>query len=354
MAHPVRLINMSFFLNRPCVVRLSVSTNFSEEVALSGPDQDTVKQLKRVVEFAIANTLGDSILLSGGLDTSIVAAVARSLKKIHAYTVALKDAPAPDLEYARLVAEKLSIPHRVYVFTNEEIEEHLKHVVKVLKCFDPMEIRNSVAVFIGLKKIKEEGFKDVMTGDASDELFGGYSFVYKLSLEKMRESLSNLWHVMQFSSIPLAKALGMEAKIPFLHPAVKEFAMKLDTSFLVGQRAGMMYGKYILRKAFESLLPERIVWREKIPIECGCGTTILPAYYEHQIDTETWKSKIHYYEEIDHVKIRDKEHLRYYEVYREIFGPPHPEDQCIRTCPSCTSNLSEKATFCTICGAYPV
>lgn len=311
-------------------------------------------ELREIIEKAVHETMGDSILLSGGLDTSVVAVLAQRWRKIHAYTVILNDAPAPDLPYAKLIAEKFSLPHTVFSFEVSEIDEGLRHVIRTLQTFDPMEVRNSLTIFLGLRRAKEDGCRAVMTGDASDELFAGYSFVYKLPQAKMHESLERMWRAMRFSSIPLARSLGMEAKLPFLQLAVKEFAEKLDPSSLVGSREGELFGKYLLRIAFQNDLPNEIVWRTKTPIEFGSGTTILPQHYSQAINDDVFVSERNEFEKLDHVKIRDKEHLRYYQIYRELFGPPHPEHGERRVCPSCTSNVPETTNFCTTCGAYPI
>jgi len=80
---------------------------------------------------------------------------------------------------------------------------------------------------------------------------------------------------MAFSSVPLAKVLGIEVKLPYLDSTFKDFAMKLDSKYKIRKENGRIYGKWILRKAFESILPREILWRVKIPIEYGSGTTIL-------------------------------------------------------------------------------
>src|SRR5487761_549378 len=234
--------------------------------------------LRELVIGAVSDTIGDSILLSGGLDTSIIAAVSKTIlsRELNAYTVVLDGAPAPDIQDATMLAKSLDIPHKIHRFSIAEMEANLRDVVSVLGSLDPMEIRNSVAIYIGLKQAASDGFQKVMTGDAADELFAGYSFVYKLEREKAVESLLHLWQVMHFSSIPLAHSLSIDVSLPYLHPLIKEFAMK-SVSFdeLVGNHNGTIFGKYILRTAFESILPEEIAWRVKTPIEHGCGTTTL-------------------------------------------------------------------------------
>jgi asparagine synthase (glutamine-hydrolysing) len=326
---------------------------------LREPSSSVVLELRNRIVQAVSQTLGDSILLSGGLDTSIIAAVASSILKVErnlkAYTVSLKGAPSPDLEYSKLISSKFGIAHQIDAIDISELEAELPEVILVLKAFDPMEIRNSVVAYIGMKRARFEGHSKIMTGDASDELFAGYSFVFKQPEAKARETLLHLWEVMHFSSVPLATSLGIEAKLPFLEPKVKQFAMsELDFRLLIGQNGHEMFGKYILRRAFEDLLPPEVTWRTKTPIECGSGTTVLPKLYSQRISDSEFNDKKRVYLKRDNVRLRDKEQLKYYEIYRSILGPPVTKNTNQRSCPACSSNVRDKATFCTTCGEYPI
>ncbi len=315
-------------------------------------------ELRRLIVEAVYASHGDSILLSGGLDTSIIAAVASTFNPIlRAFTVILKDYPAPDLLYSKMISQKLGMKQEVIEASLDDVEESLSDVIRVLRSFDPMEIRNSVAIYLGLMKAKSDGFSRVLTGDAADELFAGYSFVNSLAKEEALAKLHHLWEVMHFSSISLASSLGIEALLPFLDRRVKEFATsEIPFEFLVRnskEGAGVVFGKFILRKAFEEMLPPDIVWRKKTPIEFGSGTTILPQIYSNKIGASEFDDKKRMYLEKDQVRIRDKEQLHYYEIYRRIFGPPF-FDSTRRTCPACHSNAADSANFCTTCGEYPI
>jgi len=315
---------------------------------------DICETIRRLLEEAVAKNLADAILLSGGLDTSVVATIAVRSARPRAFTVAMRDSPALDLDYARVMARRLGLEHTVHVFDYDELREALKQVISVLRTFDPMEVRNSASVYIGLRLAKEAGAKSVMTGDASDELLAGYSFLFHLRGEELKASLRRMWDVMRFSSVPLARSLGMEARLPYLHGPFKEFAMSLDVELLIRKEGEETFGKWILRKAFEALLPREIVWRTKTPIEFGSGTTILPKLYESWVGESEFQDKKARYMKEDGVTIRDKEHLAYYEMFRGVFGPPGPVDPEARICPQCRSNVPEIASFCTTCGAYPI
>lgn len=321
---------------------------------MRGSLSETCYKLQSSLEAAVRTNLSEGILLSGGLDTSILAALASRYTTLQAFTVAFEGAQAPDIKYARLVANRFNLKHFIKTFSKDELHAAIPTVVRTLKSFDPMEIRNSVTIYIGLKVAKEGGIRTVMTGDGCDELFAGYSFLFDFEKEQLDLELQKLWAGMQFSSVKLAKALGIETKLPYLDPDLKSFAMKLDSRYKIRKEKGMKWGKWILRKAFQEILPEEIVWRVKTPIEQGSGTAMLATLFDEQIADEDFEYKKRKFLEKDLVLIRDKEHLFYYEVYRSVIGAPHPTDLKGKVCPHCNSNVTEKSTYCRTCGAYPI
>jgi len=321
---------------------------------MTGNLEEVCSKLRLLLEMAVKRNLAEGILLSGGLDTSILAVIASRFIPLKAVTVAFQNAPAPDLEYAALMANKLRLRHIVHIFKEDELYDAILTVVKTMKSFDPMEIRNSVTVYVGLKAARENGIYAVMTGDGCDELFAGYSFLFGLEKDNLDLELKKLWSVMRFSSVRLARVLGIEARLPYLDPGFKDFAMKLDSWYKVQREKGQVYGKWILRKAYEENLPREITWRVKTPIEHGSGTTILPSLFNQKISDIEFQDKRRRYLTEDKVTIRDKEHLFYYEFYRSIIGMPHPTNREGKICPQCNSNVPEKATYCRTCGAYPI
>jgi len=307
-----------------------------------------------LLEEAIKKNLADGILLSGGLDTSVLAVIASKFVSLKAFTVALRSAHAPDVAYAIMVANNLHLKHLIYYFDEGELHDAIQAVVKTMKTFDPMEIRNSVTIYVGLRVAKEEGIKTIMTGDGCDELFAGYSFLFDLEKGQLDLELQKLWSVMSFSSVPLARALRVEAKLPYLDPDFKFFAMKLDSRYKIRREIGRIWGKWIIRKAFEGILPQEVVWRVKMPIEHGSGTTVLPSIIDQRISDKEFEEKRSEYLLKDKVTIRNKEQLFYYEVYRSAIGIPHSTDLKGKLCSQCNSNVADKATYCRTCGAYPI
>ena len=306
------------------------------------------------VEQSVRRNLGDGLLLSGGLDTAIIAYLATRWVKPTCVTVALRGAPAPDIDYAKLVASRLQLKHYIHYFGDEELEEGIRNVIRIMKSFDPMGIRNSVAIYIALKVAKDRGISAVMTGDACDELFGGYSFLFRLTREKLDTALQKMWSNMRFSSISAGEDLRIEVKLPYLDPQFKAFAMDLDVGLKVRAEGEQVWGKWVMRKAFENMMPQEVVWRPKAPIEVGTGTTILPSVFDSRIsDLEFNQKKARYLNE-DRVVIRNKEHLFYYEIYRSMLGVPYTVDSSANRCPDCGAYIEDGASFCRTCGAYPV
>ena len=313
-------------------------------------------ELRDSLEKSVKKNMTEDMLFSGGIDTSILATILSKYVRIRGFTCAFKQADALDVKYAKLMAKRLNIEHYMNPFDEDQVFEAIPAVVKVLGSFDPMEVRNSITITIGLKFAKSYGSTKVMTGDGADELFAGYHMYYRHAgnKEKLTEMLKRMWSIMAFSAGPLGKSMGIEVRQPFLDPDVKSFAMNLDPRYNVQEERGEVWGKWILRKAYEDVLPPEVRWRDKNPIEVGSGTTILPKYLAKKISDSEFAAKKKKILETDRVTIRDKEQLVYYEAYRDVVGVPYPKDPDARTCPQCNSNVAENAAVCRTCGAYPI
>jgi len=307
-----------------------------------------------VLRGAVEKNLGEGILLSGGLDTSIIASIAARCASPRAFTVTFREVDAPDLRYAERVAKYLGLRHNVHRFNREELFDALADCIKVMRTFDPVEIRNDVAIYIALRFARENGVESIMTGDGCDELFAGYSFFLDYEEDRLKLELEKIQSEMNFASVVLAEYLGMSAKLPFLDLDVKSFAVKLDPQYLVRFERGQKWGKWLLRKAFDGILPEEIVWREKTPIEYGTGTTVLPSIFNRQISQEEFEQEKIMLLKNDRVAVQSKEQLFYYRIYRSVIGVPYMRNTGGRRCPRCNSNVSQGASYCRTCGAYPI
>jgi asparagine synthase (glutamine-hydrolysing) len=311
---------------------------------------------RSLLEDAVRRNLADAILLSGGVDSSVLAAIAAKLIPLKAFTVAFQDAQAPDVEYAVLTSKFLGLEHFVYYFDEQQVFEAIPPVIEALRTFDPMEISGGVGILIGLELARNNGANSVMTGDAGDELFAGYPWLFNLEKKKLDSELKKMWDVMTFSSVPIGEAVGVKVKTPFLDSEFKSFAMNLDSQFKIRTDRRQKWGKWIIRKAFEDALPKEIAWRDKVFGATGMGLwEALPKVLNSKIPDKEFEQKRTEYLETDRVSIKDKQSLFYYEIYRSKIGVPHPTDPKSKTCPYCNSSVSQAwSSHCRTCGAYPV
>lgn len=323
---------------------------------LQEDEMSLLVQTREIIGKVVEKNLAEGLLFSGGIDTSVIAFEASKHKRITAITVGFEHGPAKDLEFAKIMAGFLGIPHRVYIFNADEMVEAVKGVIAVLKVFDPMEVRNSVPVYVGLRLAKAMGINSVMTGDALDELFLGYPWLFHLPEEELKQRLWKMWDEMLFFSIPLGEAVGVKVKTPFLDEEFVEFAKKIDVKLKLNVKNGEKYGKWLIRKAYENLIPDEIIWRSKAPLEIGTGTTVLPKFFDGQINNKDFEKKKQRYMKEDGVKLSTKEQLFYYETFRRLHGKPS-EVYSVKKgkqCPNCKAFLGRETTFCRICGAYPI
>jgi asparagine synthase (glutamine-hydrolysing) len=308
------------------------------------------KRIKSLLSQSVKRNHADALLLSGGLDSSILASI---LNPKCSLTVSLGN-NTPDLEFSRSLATRYSGTHIQIILSDEQLLEVIEQVIRTLKTFDPLEIRNSSVVFVGMKIAQENGYAKVMTGDGGDELFAGYNYLrrYFSNIATLDAELRRLWDRMHFSSSQIAKTIGIDVKTPFLDRKFSTYAKSIDVSHKIGQYRGYQWGKFILRKCFELDLGKEIVWRQKFAQEQGAGTVKIKNYFSNNFDEgyqmETKQALS------TGVKIRDKEHLYYYKLFRKYFSAPKDEEcSCLR-CPECNGCFNSIGKFCRICGAFPV
>jgi asparagine synthase (glutamine-hydrolysing) len=320
--------------------------------AASGPVvAEDALELRRLVEEAVRRRPTEGMLLSGGLDTSVLAPLAASGGTRTGITV-LAAPDAPDREYAARIARELRWDHRVVETDLDQLLREVEFVARTLRTFDPMEIRNSVVIARGLRAAADLGVAKVMTGDAADELFGGYSFMWAKPAGDFEEYSRRMAETMRFSSVPLGAALGVTVLAPYTDPAVVRFATALPKGRKVGLHDGTTFGKIILREAF----PETVsCWRRKDPIEVGSGATELPRYLAQRTSLAALAAEQERIRCDERVTIRDAEHLAYYRIFRIVFGDAPPLRRFGKNaCVGCGFDLPrDDSTFCRTCGAFP-
>ncbi|GLC76695.1 hypothetical protein PLESTF_001819300 [Pleodorina starrii] len=296
------------------------------------------------------------ILLSGGLDSAIVAEVAGGQLGLKTALTVICSDDATDLPYATASAAAAGLEHVVVrIPLDELLRRYLPSVVRTLQSFDPMTLRNDVAISCALHEAAARGFRCAATGDGADELLGGYGFTHRLEPAAWAAHRAHMARVMKFGSAPLGAALGLFVASPYTAPGMKAVALRLAKSDCVESLDGLTTGKMPLRRLFPQVTASG---RRKDPIEVGCGTTALsqPGYFDHLVSDEQFASEKAYVAAHHGVEIRDKEHLYYYRVFRETFPngivpnkPRHGSDPC----PKCGYQLSDRfQTFCVTCGHY--
>jgi asparagine synthase (glutamine-hydrolysing) len=312
-------------------------------------------QLRELVESAVERSTADGILLSGGLDTSILTAVAaKQSRRLRAVSVAVAGAPAPDEPFVKTMAERCECPLLILRPSLGDLIAAMPAVMRVLGGFDPMELRNSAVTWLALREAREQGIAAVLTGDAADELFAGYSYITRMPAEQLRPYLDFLNRVMRFSSQPMGASLGVQAQIPYLDPAVRAFALQMSRDDLVFERDGQRFGKKVLREAFVGLLPPEITWRIKTPLEFGSGSHALQTFVTESLSNDEFESARIRLAAEDGISLRDKEQFFYYRIYRTIFPPPREQMGGAKRCSACRGAIERaEQNYCRVCGAYP-
>lgn len=308
---------------------------------------DICNKLKALLKNAIDC---DTILL-GGLDSSILASIGNDIIK-NAITVAYGN--ADDLYHAKVIADRYKLNHIIRYIDDKEALEFVREIIRIMHVFDPIEIRNSIVLYASMQEAKKHGIDHVITGDGSDELFAGYNYMLRFDNARLNYELERLYKIMHFSSLRIGEELGVIISMPYLTNEVIKLSKSLPLELKIREYNGTRYGKWILRSCFKDILGEEIAFRRKMAMEEGSGLTKLSLLFDDMIDDHEFIKGVKKAER-DGVKIRSKEHLYYYNIFREEFGVPKLLfRRCSFRCPDCLACIDMKAKFCRICGAFPV
>jgi asparagine synthase (glutamine-hydrolysing) len=154
----------------------------------------------------------------------------------------------------------------------------------------------------------------------------------------------------------MGKAVGVSVKTPYLDPLFMDYAKNIPLKLKINVENGVKHAKWLLRKAYEDLIPKEVIWRTKTPIEQGTGTEVLRTFFNEEFTDQQFEEKKKLYLENDAVKLSDKEQLFYYEFFRKRYGKPSEvyADKSGKQCPNCKGYVKTQIGFCKICGSYPI
>lgn len=311
--------------------------------------QDIHDALEDAVKRQLMSDVPYGVLLSGGLDSSVISAIAEKFSehrieddsaskawwpRLHSFAVGLKG--APDLAKARMVADHIGTVHHEINYTIQEGLDAIRDVIYFIETYDVTTVRASTPMYLLARVIKSMGIKMVLSGEGADEVFGGYLYFHKAPDAKAfhEETVRKLSKLYLYDCLRANKSLsawGVEGRVPFLD---KEF---LDVAMRTNPEAKMCPGKTIekkiVREAFADMLPEVVAWRQKEQFSDGVGYSWIDTLKQITADQVSDEQMAHAAERFPINPPRNKE--EYY--YRSIFAEHFPSDSAALTVPSVPS-----------------
>ncbi len=316
-------------------------------------NESSIDELREALEAAVERQLMTDVpygvLLSGGLDSSIISAVAKKYAskriesgntqdawwpQLHSFAVGLIG--SPDLIAARKVAEHIGTIHHEINFTVQEGLDAIRDVIYHIETYDVTTIRASTPMYLLARVIKSMGVKMVLSGEGADEIFGGYLYFHKApnAEEFHKETVRKLNKLHLYDCLRANKSLaswGVEGRVPFLDKEFMDIAMRLNPKDKMAGPGKME--KWILRKAFEHMLPESVAWRQKEQFSDGVGYNWIDTLKEmtSSLVSDEQMSRVNETYPINPPMNKEE----YY--YRTIFVEHFPSDSASKCVPSVPS-----------------
>ena len=320
--------------------------------------------LTAAVKRQLMSDVPYGVLLSGGLDSSVVSAIAEKFSehriednsqtraywpRLHSFAVGLKG--APDLEKARLVAEHIGTVHHEINYTIQEGLDAIRDVIYFIETYDVTTVRASTPMYLLARVIKSMGIKMVLSGEGADEIFGGYLYFHKAPNAKAfhEETVRKLSKLHYYDCLRANKSLsawGVEGRVPFLDKEFLDVAMRTNPEAKMcgltprsamplglsknpspGRGGSFIIEKKIVREAFADMLPEEIVWRQKEQFSDGVGYSWIDTLKKITSEAVTDEQMAHAAERFPINPPLNKE--EYY--YRSIFAEHFPSDSAARS-----------------------
>ena len=307
--------------------------------------EDVRQALRSAVKRQLMSDVPYGVLLSGGLDSSVISAVAERFSekriedggqsraywpRLHSFAVGLKG--APDLAKARLVAEHIGTVHHEINYTIQEGLDAIRDVIYYIETYDVTTVRASTPMYLLARIIKSMGIKMVLSGEGADEVFGGYLYFHKAPSARdfHDETVRKLSKLYMYDCLRANKSLaawGVEGRVPFLDKDFLDVAMRVNPS--AKMCPGSTIEKKILREAFSDMLPDEVAWRQKEQFSDGVGYSWIDTLKSITAELVTDEQMTHAAERFPINPPLNKE--EYY--YRSIFSEHFPSDSAALSVP---------------------
>ena len=282
--------------------------------------ENDIKELRTLLETAIVKRLMSDVplgvFLSGGLDSSIIAAVAaKHIPELKTFSVGMDI--SEDRRYASMCSDYLGTKHYERLYNLDDMLEVLPNVIYHLESYDAALVRSAVPNYI-LAKLASEHVKVVLSGEGADELFSGYHYLKDLNDIDIYSELLEITNALHNTNLQrcdrMSMAHGLEARVPFLDVDVVNFAFSLPNDHKLNANN---IEKWILRQAFSDILPNEIVFRKKSKFSEGCGSSqVLATVAENIISDSIFNGE----KQLPNGSIiQSKEEFMYYQIFHEIF-----------------------------------
>ena len=322
----------------------------SESDLSYGQAVEEVRQsLMGAVRRQLMSDVPYGVLLSGGLDSSVISAIAERYAgkrvesggtteawwpRLHSFAVGLKG--APDLVKAKLVADHIGTVHHEINYTIQEGLDAIRDVIYFIETYDVTTVRASTPMYLLARVIKSMGIKMVLSGEGADEIFGGYLYFHKAPTaeEFHKETVRKLSKLYMYDCLRANKSLaawGVEGRVPFLDKEFLDVAMSMPPAYKMCP--GKTIEKKVVRDAFSDMLPEAVVWRQKEQFSDGVGYSWIDTLKQVTASAVSDEQMAHAAERFPINPPRNKE--EYY--YRSIFAEHFPSDSAALSVPSVPS-----------------
>jgi len=294
-----------------------LSMNEIENLDVHEAQAKVLELLEQAVFKRMVADVPVGVFLSGGLDSSLIAALARRIKEpLDTFSVGM--AGSPDKPFADVMAKHLGTRHHEYTFSLTEAFDALPEIIYHLESFDAALVRSAIPNFF-LARLAGQHVKVALSGEGADELFSGYHYLKSIPQLQLQSELLEITQALHNTNLQrcdrMSMAHGLEVRVPFLDLKLVDYAFRIPVQYKLAQPGNTE--KWILRKVAEKLIPASVAWRAKEKFAAGTGLgERMAAFAEDQLADLKFNRQG---EKIDGVRIQNKEEFLYYKIFKGFF-----------------------------------